>query len=230
MAKGDLTELQTRIASFLDTSSTVPTTTSKEYIRRTNYINRAQQEWSEVYDWRSLYNEYHELISAPSGTSTHSLPDGTTPTLPAFRKMAGHPIIDGDVFTDVSPFERPDISSSSRISYILGTPSLYKLVIRWAESPAGLVSMTLPYYSSPASLTTGTEISPCPDPEFLIAKAIAMELRSLVKDHERAEAEDARAELILKRMIETENTLSYGNTRTIKTPERKKGFVFGEDG
>jgi len=217
-----LYDLQNTIASFLDSNPTNSSDGSQTWSRRQNYINRAQQQWAEVLDWRNLYKEYNALISTPSGTSTHALPSD-------FRKLAGHAIIGGLKFTDVYPYEKVDIGTASPITYVLGTPGSYNLIMRWAEAPESLSSITLPYYSTPANLTTQGSISPIPDPEYLTAKAIAFELRSLVKDHQRADVEDARAELILRNMMASENTPSFGNERRIKTQEERMGFTFGED-
>jgi hypothetical protein len=211
------------MSAFLDANPTNSSDGSQTWARRQNYLNRAQQMWAESLDWRTLYKEYSALISTPSGTSTHSLPSD-------YRKLAGHPVLSGTKFYDVEPFEKVDISTTSKITYILGTPGSYKLIVRWGETPDSLTSLMLPYYHTPPDLTTQGAISPIPDPEYLAAKAIGMELRSLVKDHTSADKEDARAELILKNMISTENTPSFGNERRIKTAEERMGFLFGIDG
>jgi len=180
--------------------------------------------WSEVIDWRNLYKEYNALVSAPSGMSSHALPSD-------FRKLAGPVLLAGEEFTDLPPYERQDASPTSYISYVLGTPGSYKLIVKWDQTPTSLSSITVPYYSTPVSMTTAGAISPIPDPEYLVAKATAMELRSLVKDHDTANTEDARAELILRNMVASENTHPFGSERgRIRSQEERMGFRIGIDG
>lgn len=217
-----LADLQARIGSFLDSNPSGPASSSLQWQRRQTFINQGIRIWSETRNWRSLYKEYNALVSAPSGVSTHALPSD-------FRKLDGNAIIGGYKFTDVFPHQKPDIAATSYITYLMGTPGAYSLIMKWDQGLDNLVSMTVPYYKVPVSLTTPGAVSEIPDPEFLVAKAQAMELRSLVKDHESANSEDARAELILRRMIDSENTLPYANDRTILTPEDRRGFRIGED-
>jgi len=220
----NLLEIQNRISAFLEANASAPSDGSMAWARRASYVNRAQQMWSEVLDWRNLYKEYNALASAPSGLSTHALPAD-------FRKLAGQVVLGGLKFTDLPPYERIDVSSNDRISYLMGSPGSYNLILKWTESPDGLSSITVPYYYTPASLTTQGAISPIPDPEYLVAKAIGMELRSLTKDHDSANVEDARAEMILRNMIASENIPPFGSERgRIKTQEERMGFTFGEDG
>lgn len=227
-----LLQLQEKLASFLDSAVSAPSECSKAWQRRQSYINRAQRVWAEVdgINWRNLYKEYHALVSAPSGVSSHSLPNGTTHTLPAFRKMAGHVLLGGSKLTATDPFKKVDFTASSRYSYVLGTPTLYKLVVKWSNDSGSLVSLMVPYYFSPTSLTTPGAISPCPNPEYLVAKASAFELLSPNKEHPEGLKEDARAEIILQRMISAENVPSYGDERRIITEDEKRGFVWGRDG
>ena len=217
-----LIQIQEGIAGFLDNTASAAPSTGAAWARRTGYINRAQQEWSEVFDWRNLYKEYNAVVSAPSGMTSYAMPAD-------FRRPAGHPIRDGEKYSVITAFTKVDMVAGDRIAWVLGTPGSYTLVMRWNTVAAGLASLTVPYYSTPTALSTTGAISPCPDPEYLIAKAIAMELRSLVKDHESAGREDARADLILRRMIETENVPSYGTENRIIASDEKRGFIFGQD-
>ena|SRR3990167_2898161 len=217
-----LEDLQSRIATFLDPNPITPVEGGHSWVRRLGNINRAQQIWAEALDWRNLYKEYNALVSAPSGNTTHSLPSD-------FRKLAGNPIVGGLSYTDVYPYEKVNLSPTSRYTFTMGTPGSYNLIIHTESTPDSLSSLMVPYYYTPTSLTTSGAVSPIPDPEYLIAKAVGIELRSLVKDHASADKEDARAELILRNMISSENTPSFGNERRIKSQEELMGFHYGED-
>ena len=203
-----LLTIQGKIAAFLDSNASAPSDGSLAWARRTSYVNRAQQMWSEAFDWQSLYKEYNAQVSAPSGNTTQSLPSD-------FRRLGGTPLINGLKLLDISPSERGDFGNTTRLAYVLGTPASYKLIVRWQESVDSLSSIMVPYFATPVSMTTAGAISPVPDPEYLVAKAVGMELRSLVKDHASADREDARAEMILRNMINSEVSAPMGSERTV---------------
>jgi len=65
-----LEEIQARIAALIDQDSQAPDQTSEDWLLRRRYVNMAQDEWGELYDWRVLYKEYNTMTSTPTSNIT----------------------------------------------------------------------------------------------------------------------------------------------------------------
>ena len=92
MARYTLDTVQSRIAAVLDKNELTSSVSSADYSLRQTYINMAQQEWAEAYDWRSLYRESNLRVSTSTGNASVALPND-------FRKLAGFPKITYDGVT-----------------------------------------------------------------------------------------------------------------------------------
>lgn len=225
-------EIQNRIAALVDRNSSAPNDTSDHWKQRLSYINSAQDEWAQLYDWQSLYKEYNTLTSTSSGNTSIALPSD-------FRKLASFPRIDtgtaDDGISEIRPQEKDQfIDSSDRYFYILGNPyDGYTAVVNPGNSTGQLASgasIYVPYYSSAPSLVSPTDVSSIPDPEFLVKKSMALWYRSF-EDNRWATLEQ-EAQLILQRMLERENTHTeatntYNRIRPVE--ETRFNFRWGRD-
>ena len=155
-----LQDIQNMMAAELDQSATITAGTS-DWNLRLAYINWAQRDFSESYDWRALFTEVNTLTSQASGNATVSLPWD-------YRKLAGYPFITYDGQTTK---EFPEINAKEKTRFLptdlyvttVGNPNTgYSMVI----NPASIVSGASIYYSYYAvlpSLASPTDVSKCPD-------------------------------------------------------------------
>lgn len=225
----NVTELQNRIASIVDQSPTAPTAGGDDWDLRLKYLNIAQGEWAESYPWQVLYKEFNSLTS--QSTATISLPSD-------FRKLSSFPKITVDgtntyEFPEIRPQEKEQYSGSDRYCYILGNPSdNYSLYVGAGTSSGQLssgASVYIPYLAAPASLSSPTDVSMCPDPEFLIQRGIAFLWES--REDARFPQAKADANKILARLLELESTHTdaavYGSVRAIE--ETRANFKWGRN-
>lgn len=226
----NVTEIQNRIASLVDQSSTAPDVGGDDWNLRLKYINMAQNEAFDLYDWGFLFKEYSTQTSTISGNTSISMPND-------FRKLASFPRICfsgvDDQFPEVRVQERFKKLSSDRFVYFLGSGAGYTMVVHAGLSdgqlPSG-ASIYVPYYSSGASLTTGSDVSMIPDPEYLVKRSVAMLWEA--REDDRFPQMKAEADKLLQRLLERENVFSEANNdeSQIRTVEEKRfGFRLGRN-
>lgn len=222
-----LDELQSRIAAVTDINEVSSDIGGTDYSIRTSYINRAQQQWAEVYDWQVLYKEYKMNVSASTGNASIVLPDD-------FRKLASYPKIcyDGTntaLFPEVLPQDDGQFGSSDKRVWIMGSPAGGYILRVLGASLASGATVIVPYYKSPASLVSPANIADVPNADYLVQRTIAYVWEA--KGDDRFPTAKAEAELILKNMLEQENTHNkasdWGRVKT--EAETKYDFVIGED-
>ena len=219
-----LNEIQNRISALLDQEHS-PTVGDDEWNLRLQYINTAQAEWEQLYDWQVLYTEYNTATSTASGNASISLPTD-------FRKIASYPKIAGEEFSEVRPQERSQKQSSDKYFYLMGNEnSGYTMV---ANDGSGLLtsgaSIYISYYATANSLASPADVSPVPDINYLVHKALAQRLFSA--DDPRYSISTAEAEKALARMLEREAVHSeaandYSRIRTVE--ETRYGFRIGRN-
>jgi len=221
----DVQELQNRIAAIVDQSSTAPTAGSSSWNLRLKYLNMAQREWEEAYDWSTLYKEYNTLTSNSSGGPTISMPSD-------FRKLAGYPKItaDGsntDEYPEIDPQTKEQYLSTDEYCYVLGNDKDgYSLIINPATPVSG-ASIFIPYWAAAASLASPADVSMCPDPNYLVQRSVAQLWEA--RGDPRFPQAKSEAEKLLQRMVEQENTRGYGYHNEVKHAEDKKSFRWGRD-
>jgi len=226
-------EMQKRIASMVDHNSDAPTEGGGDWNIRLKYLNMAQDEWAQFYDWQTLYKEYNTMTSTTSGNTSISLPDD-------YRKVAGYPKLtaDGsttDEFPQIRPQEREAYSSSDKFVELHGNPlDGYTLKVNPGTASGNLVSgasIFISYYASAQSLASATDVSQCPNPNYLVQRATAHVLE--IREDDRFPIAKAEADKLLLRMLERENThteaeaSTVGRIRTVL--EKRKGFRLGRD-
>lgn len=228
----NVTEIQNRIAAIVDQSATAPTEGGTDWATRLKYINIANSEFGQLYDWQCLFKEYNTQTSTSTGNVSVALPQD-------FRKLASFPRIVSDGsnstdFAEIRPQERSHKLSSDKFFYFLGNPaSGYTMVINSGNSngqlPSG-ASIYISYYASAGSLASGMDTPVVPDTDFLVKRAIALHWQA--SDDARFSNAQSEAEKIMQRMLERESVFSEANNdesriRTIE--EKRHGFRLGRD-
>ena len=217
-----LQEIQDRLSAALDQDSSV-TAGAGDWDLRLKYINMAQTEWSQFYDWQVLYKEYP--------ISTGSLASITLPT--DFRKLATYPRIYADntiyQYDEVRPQERFEKESSSKYVYIMGNvKDGYTMVLN--PQPTSVVSISIPYYCTPASLASPSDVTVVPDGNYLVHRALAY--ITMGADDTRFTISAAEADKLMARMLEREATHSEGaeeGSRIRTVEEKRYSFRIGRD-
>lgn len=192
-------DLQTQIAVEVDQDDSPPTTGGTDWNIRINLLNRASKDWSESYDWEVLKKVHNGLISTSSANASYALPND-------FKKLDSFPkiVTDGVNTYDlpvVDPSKNRRYTSSDKYINVLGNSVMYIN----AGTLASGASVQFAYYAHPASLSTTSQISECPDPTYLVQRS----LYYLYKGREDGRFPEAKqeADRILARMIENENAL-----------------------
>lgn len=212
-----LDDIESRVAAVADQDESTANISTADYSLRRMYINMAQREWAESYDWRSLYREYNMLVSTSTGNASIALPTD-------FRKSAGLPKItfDGtttEIFQEVRAEERNTYSQNSRFVYFLGDQSAnYTMVIN-AGTVASGASVFVPYRASVASLVSPANVAMCPNPEYLVQRTLAYIWES--RSDGRFPQAKAESDKLLQKMLEYEQTYGEGMIDSIRTADRK---------
>lgn len=220
-------ECQSKIAAIVDQDQDTGNISTADYALRLKFMNMAQKEWAETYDSKTLYKEYHMNVSTATGNASIVLPND-------FRKLASYPLIvyDGATtgkFTDVLPTEDNQYSSTDKRVNLLGNPnSGYILRVKGVDLTSG-ASVMVPYFKSPASLSTGTNIPDIPNADYLVQKTIALLWES--QEDSRFPQAKAEAERILQNLLEFENVPGRGaEWDRVKTVEESRyNFRMGRD-
>ncbi len=223
----NVSELETRIAAIVNQSAEAPTEGSDDWNLWLKFLNIAQQEWAEAYPWKSLFKEYNALTSTSSGSATIALPSD-------FRKLAGYPKITADgtntyEYPVIRPQTKEEYKATDHYAYVLGDPKAgYSLIVNPATLVSG-ASIYIPYISTPNSLLSPTDVSPCPNSDFLVDRAVALLWEA--RGDERFPQKRAEADKILARLLEMEGTTFDGEVdRRVRTVEETRyNFEWGRD-
>lgn len=221
-----MSDLQVRIASIADQDATEPTVGGDDWNLRLKYLNMAQREWAETYDWQVLYREFNSITSQPTGNATLSLPND-------YRKLASYPKIasgDGtsdDTYSEIRPQEKARYRSYDKYIYIIGAEKDGYMMYIHPESICSGASIMVPYFSTPSSLATTTDVSVCPNPDYLVQRSIAL-LWEAREDNRFPQAK-AEADKILQRLLEHEVTFTdaAANSRIETNEQRNYNFRLG---
>ena len=172
-------------------------------------------DWAETYDWKQLLKVHNGNISS-AGNASYTLPVG-------FRRAMGFPKIIYDGTTDydfpiIAPYKNNELNlESDRFVNIIGNDNDGQTMVINAPTLASGASISFTYYAFPASLSSVGQITECPDPTFIIQRA----LYYIYKAREDGRFPEAKVESdrILARMVENENNLGIGYAdRYIQTP------------
>lgn len=205
-------EIQSGVAGIVDQDQDTDNISSTDYSLRLKYINRRQRTWAETGNFPQLYTEYFTQTSTSSGNTSIALPAD-------YRRLASFPRItfDGATtydFPEIDPGSESQYTSSDRYVKILGNESSgYYMIVNSSNAGGHLVSgasIFVPYYKSPASLASPTDIVSCSNPEYLIIGAAADIWES--REDARYQAKQVEANIILQNMLQSESTPSEAST------------------
>jgi hypothetical protein len=216
MAGYDLTEIQRRINAIAGQSTDV-TEGDEDWSLRSSFINRSQLDWSERFDWPQLYKEVVSATSTSTGTATISLPAD-------FRKLANPPTLGTDTYTEVDPQNKSLYSTPDKYLYIGGNPSEGYNLIHNGTLVSG-ASISFAYYRSAPSLVSGSDVSLCPNPDYLVQQSLYYYF--LANEDARFEISRANAEQILANLLEFENVKGTGYNNSVKSVD--ENFKWGRD-
>lgn len=206
------------IGAYVDQDTTLPS--GVELTTRVNLVNQALQEWAETYQWKQL-RVTNTISFAFSGTST-ALP--TT-----FKKLMSVPTdvsqVSNNTYQQVNPQDRFSMASTSKYSYIIGDDARGFSLNLFPPMASG-ASIAYDYQSFPSSLATLTDISVCPQPNYLVKRTIAYVLEA--RSDTRFPQVKADADVILQKMIEEENAPSAAQENRIEDWARRTNFRIGE--
>jgi hypothetical protein len=224
-----LQEIQEAISVEHDFTTATENVDSQEYKRRTNMINRAAHDWARAknHNWTELFKET-DLTT--TGAATLTLPADFS-----FRNLSTRwsgSISIGDLeYSFVSPHEKQNFEDTTQIIWLTGNPSNgYTLNIQ--PTPDSGETLNLRYFSTnlatdtsgtdQAELVLGTDVTKCPDPEYMVMAVLATLFKtnedpSLGVDYERRSID------ILNDMIaDSQNVL--GQDTTVTNYQETGGF------
>lgn len=221
----DVDEIQSRIAAYLDQTTTAPSSGGSDWTLRLSFINRRQEHWANSYEWNALRQEAYPRVLGVSQASV---------ALPAdFNRIASEVVVwnigntDGTVYPIVKRDEIRLYSTTDRYCYVGGNRKSGSYLYFNPGTLASGASITASYFSIATSLATGTDISVIPDPEYLIKGTIADVLQA--RSDERFPTVEAEATVILRQMIENEVTPQVSQSDLVMSNERRRGFRVGRD-
>lgn len=220
-----LLDAQTAIASEMDQSPTAPTDGGTDWNIRKNALNRALIDFKQSREWESLKVLHNGLISTSTGNATYVLPSN-------FDKLDSKPLItwDGsttDEFPAVDPSNNHLYLDTDKFVNVFTYPAGKALYIHSSLISGASVQFT--YYKSPQSLASATDVVECPDPTYIVQRALYL----IYKGREDGRFPEAKVEAdkILARMMENETSLGVAYVdRSISGQLERKGFVIGRDG
>jgi hypothetical protein len=222
-----LQDCQNQIASELDQSATAPASSSSDWLIRLNALNRANLDWANTSEWECLKKVHNGRVSLAGGAS-YILPVD-------FAKLDGFPIIMWDGST-ANEFPVIDASKNSlhdeseKFVNIFDNMKDTKVMFIHANTLSSGASVQFTYYKSTATLSTASDVIECPDPTFLVQRA----LYYLYKSREDGRFPEAKVESdkILARMLENEASkgLAYEDRRIPNWNEERYSFRIGRDG
>lgn len=229
MARQSIGEIFQHIGATVNQDPTQPADGSADFNLWLAFLNRAQIEWAEAYDWEELRKVYYPSIQGATNA---------TITLPAdFRKLSA-PILNYSVgIQDGQPWEEVPAdrlqfknTQSDRFFVETGDPFNGHYLQWYPATMASGASIAIPYYSMPTSLASATQFPVMPDSEFLAQRVIAYVLES--RSDPRYQDEENKARERLMNMVENASLMkfnSYVNPIRIMTTENRRSFRLGRN-
>ena len=225
-----LLDIQQRVASLVDQSTTESIQGGSEWNLRTLYTNRAIEEWSQAFDWECLRKDYWPGITGGSMASI-SMPDD-------FRKPAGYPlyhscgISGGDEWTVIRSGETGLYTSTDKYCYFIGNRADGHTMVWNPGTMASGASVRVAYYSHATSLASPANEVIVPNPEFVVNRVTAYIFES--RSDARFQETEVKARENLLEMINETQTSKYnpyggGEAGNVQTTEKSLGFRIGRD-
>lgn len=228
MARQTVDQIMKMVAATVNQEASSPTAGGSEYNLWLEYINRTVDEWGQAHDWDVLRKTFQPAVVGVSVASV-SLPDD-------FRKLSG-PVklgLLGEVNPQEIPIELPERTgmhnSTDKYLTIQGDTSVGRSLLFSPGTLASGASLNVPYFSTPTSFASPAQITPIPDPQFIVDRVIAYIFESRSDPRFQIVENKARDRLLV--MIENANASSYdsySNQNPIQNTLRRIGFRIGRN-
>jgi hypothetical protein len=207
-------EILKRVAAIANGEATAPT--GDELLQWGEFLETSNKEWSYAYDFQSMIRTHQATI----------LQSGTSVALPSdFKeKFAGYIDIGGKKYEEFDPVEGT-IVSGDYVTWGGNTSDGYYMKV--SHALYSTCATNIPYHSFPTSLSTLTSVTTVPDPEFLVARTAEMVL--LQRGQPEYVEFQAKADLLLQRMVANEVSTDLQKNKTIRTTAEYNNFTYGED-
>jgi len=233
MAAQTVSQIMSTIASTVNLDPSAPVLGSSDYTLWISFMQRAQWEWQEAYDWEETRTWFYPgitlITSASVGPATISLPND-------FYKVAGPPInwtannMNGIPWPEMLPEQRTLFSWSDKWFEVIGEQGGgYSLLWNPGTLSSG-VSIEIQYFKVAPSLASAGQIPVMRDPQFIADRTIAYILEGRFDPRYQQVEAKARQKLLL--MIDNQNAKKYGSFATpayVTNATRKMGFRLGRD-
>lgn len=211
-----LEQILTKVGAYVDQDTTLPSGT--DLTVRVNLVNRALNEWSDTYEWRSLRKTFQPTV----------LYSMTSLGLPSnFKRLMSAPydmsLVDTK-YEEINPSDRFSKNAEDKYCYILGDNSSGNYVVFNPPLASG-ASIVVDYQCYPSSLATYNDVSQVPHPEYLAQRTIAYVLES--RSDGRYPSVKSDADRMLQSMIEWEVSKSGGQNNRVSDWMRSSGFKPG---
>lgn len=194
-------EIQGKVAAVVDQDQDTANISTDDYALRLRFINNRERQWAEVARWPSLYKDYFTNTSTATGNATVSLPSD-------FRVEAGFP----RAYVDGTEYEFAVIEPQKAGQYSTTDKYVKKYKSNFVFNVAGFASgstIAIPYFSTPSSHASPSNVIACPNPEY-IASGVIADVWEAGEDA-RFQIKKSEADDILQNMLEFEMTPSEGN-------------------
>ena len=204
------------------------TDTNDEYTLIRGFVNESNEEGWKASDWRFKYTEFNTRTSTSTGNTSIALPTN-------FDELFGFPFITEDgtntyEFAEIDPYTRQG-QGSQRYCYTLKGGTSNTLIVNprtsdgWLSSGA---SIRVPYRRSLASLASPADKPDFIHSDFIVERTIAHLWEA--REDARFTRSEAKADKILARLVEDENSRSPGYDNEISMPEERNfSFRLGRD-
>lgn len=233
MAAETVTQIMGMIAATVNQDPTPPAVGSADYTLWISFMQRAQYEWQEAYDWEENRTWFYPQITLLSSTSVGPC----TISLPVdFYKVAAAPInwtmnnMNGVPWPEALPEQRTLYSWSDKWFEIVGDQNIgYSMLWNPGTLVSG-VSIEIQYFSVAPSLASAGQIPRVRDPQFLIDRTIGYILEARFDPRFQQQEQKAREKLL--NMIANNDAKKYSSYATpayVGNATRKMGFRLGRD-
>jgi hypothetical protein len=223
-----VSEVFVQIASTVNQEATSPAVGSDEYNLWLQYLNRAQEEWSEAFDWESTRKTYAPGITGLSLASV---------TLPLnFNKLAGPVRIFNDdksepyLYSYVLDENEDMYADTDRYVRITGDSVSGKTMVFNPPTLASGASVYIQMFASPTALASSTDYLSIGDPQFGVDRTIAFILEA--RSDPRFQILETKARERLLANIENANDAhfnSYASSSFVPTTLSRQKFRVGRD-
>ena len=206
-----LEQILQRVGGYVDQDTTTPTGT--DLTSRTNYVNRAYNEWAASYDWEQL-TQATTLTADGASNVSFALPSTYRKPMSSINYYSAkvpqqYAIIPRNERFDVSRWSN---YNNNKVAWIDGDPSNGHSITTYKGFASG-VSLVMDIQVYPTSLISLTDQPVIDDPEYLVDRAIAYVLEA--RSDSRFPTMLANADRKLQTMLERQNAGNKGMKNTI---------------